>query len=314
MRNAQTIIIKRSGARNTEGGGGGAWKVAFADFTLAMMAFFMVLWLLASADQSEREMVSKTLREYSVFDGGPNPFKFESGVVPLDIKSYPSLIEGIARDIMDNGGLSNMKEDILKSHDEMIESIANGSFESDEDLEVLKDTIEAMSLRMGAVDNVSVEIVPQGLRIRLQDDDDRQMFQRGGTEMDYFFEDVLINIGPMIDRLEKGVVISGHTDSAQFGSVKYGNWELSSERANMARKVLTYGGMAESNLVQVNGMADKIPINLDDPLDSSNRRIEIVVLTEAAERELLGLFDNSQRNSAINKMKEAAFSNEPVTR
>lgn len=314
MRNAQTIIIKRSSRQSKEGHAGGAWKVAFADFTLAMMAFFMVMWLLASSSEEEIQTVAKTLREYSVLDGGPNPFKFESTVIPLDIKTYPSLIDGLARDIMEGGGISTMEDDIIKSHEDMIETIANGGFDSEAELDDLKDMIQAIALEMGAVDNLTVEIVPQGLRIRLQDDDGRQMFERGGTRMTDFFEDILMNIAPMIGRIQLGITISGHTDSAQFGSLEYGNWDLSGARANMARKVLAYGGMPESNLVQVNGMADKIPLNKDDPFDSSNRRIEIIVLTEDAERELLGLFDDEKRDSAINTMREAAIQNAPVTR
>lgn len=315
MKNAQTmIVVKRSARRKAEGAHGGAWKVAFADFTMAMMALFMVLWITSQTTQEERAVVSQALRDYSMLDGSPNPFTLGGDSV-LDIESYPSMVKGIAQDLLEGGaqkreGQVNLEQSYKKESQQLFDA----GFRNHSSMRILQDVVKELSEQMGAVDNLSVEIVPQGLRIRLQDDEDRQMFQRGGTVMDGFFEDVLMNLSPLLAKIDNGLVVSGHTDASPFPSLEYGNWELSGERANMARQVLSYGGMPEANLLQVNAMADKMLVDEDNPLSSANRRIEILVLTEQAEKELMGLFDNRKTNSDINQVRQRAQSNQPVTR
>jgi len=315
MKNAQTmIVVKRSARRKNDGAHGGAWKVAFADFTMAMMALFMVLWITAQTTQEERAVVSQALRDYSMLDGSPNPFTL-SGDSVLDVETYPSMVKGIAEDVLEGGAQQRDGEvNLDQSFTKESQKIFDAGFRDHSSMRVLEDVVNELSEQMGAVDNLSVEIVPQGLRIRLQDDEDRQMFQRGGTIMDGFFEDVLMNLSPLLARIDNGLVISGHTDSSPFPSLDYGNWELSGERASMARQVLAYGGMPETNLLQVNAMADKMLVDEENPLSSENRRIEILVLTEQAENELMGLFDDKTRNSQINQMRQDAQSNQPVTR
>lgn len=308
MRNSQqTIIIKKQAKKDHGHGAGGAWKVAFADFTLAMMAFFMVMWIIASSSTPELEQVSKKIRDYSIFDGTPNPFKFEGEGTPMSLEVNPNSIEQSANSMLSGSSLDN-------SFQEMIRKLDGESAP----LMTAKARIEEMASRLGAEDNVSIEIVPQGLRIRLHDDKERQMFQLGNSDMSPFFEDLLIEMAPVFNEIENKMVISGHTDSTPFARDLYTNWELSGERAMTARQVLSVGGAPKDRILQVSGMAERAPSQPDDPRHSSNRRIELMVLTKAAEADLMAIFDSGpareQSGKPVEEARDAANRNQPVTR
>ena len=326
MRTQQTVVIKRGGRRrNDDSGGGGAWKVAFADFTMAMMALFLILWILSASTQQEWEVVSSTLRNYSIFDGQPNPFELGNSPHPFDLEGYPSLIQGVASEILTSGNhgvgtsLHNQqREDGLKmsgtGDGTSLDSIFESPFPDLATLQVMADVMEEMGRQLGAMDNLAIDLVPQGLRIRLQDNDNRQMFERGGAAMHPFFEDMLLALAPVFGRINNGLVISGHTDTVPYQGRQYGNWELSGDRALSARRVLMAGGAPSDRFLQVVAMSDRTLANPDDPTDSANRRIEILVLTEQAQAELMGLFDANQANSELNQAREQARQNQPITR
>lgn len=309
MRNGQqTIIIKKQAKKSHGHGPGGAWKVAFADFTLAMMAFFMVMWIIASASTPELERTSKAIRDYSIFEGTPNPFKFEGKGTPMSLEINTKDLETTANSMLSGSSPEDSFQEIIKKLDG--ESAP---------LVAAKEKIEDMASRLGAQDNVSVEIVPQGLRIRLHDDEDRQMFQIGNADMSAFFEDLLIEMAPVFNEVENKMVISGHTDAAPFARDFYTNWELSGERAMTARKVLSIGGAPQERILQVSGMAERAPSKSDDPRHSSNRRIELMILTKSAEHDLMSIFSsNSEYNQAkgdfVDQARDAAINNQPVTR
>ena len=326
MRTAHPVIIKKKSRRGgDESGGGGAWKVAFADFMIALMALFLVLWILAASSKEELEDMSTKLREYSVFEGQPNPFELGNSQFPLDLEGYPSIIEGVAAELLTSGNQgsgSSMHNQQVPDGDKAsgtgggpsLDTIFDSGFTSRGSLNLLKDVLEEMGRQMGALDNLAVEIVPQGLRIRLQDNDDRQMFRRGGIVMDPFFEDMLLSIAPVFTRIENKLIISGHTDAVPFVGTGYSNWELSGERAMLARRALEIGGAPHDRILQVAGMSDRSLARPEDPTGSGNRRIEILVLTEDAENELMGLFDSESQNSAVEKARDDARRNMPVTR
>src|SRR5690606_13667587 len=327
MRNQPTVIVKRGGRRRggDDEGGGGAWKVAFADFTMAMMALFLILWILSASSQKEREVVSQALRNYSVFDGDPSPFELGHRPHPFDLEGYPSLIEGVANDILTSGNRrtgSSLHNSQIRDGDSTsgtgqgnsLESLFESPLSSADAMNVLADLVRVMGKQLGAMDNLAVDIVPQGLRIRLQDNEERQMFERGGINMHPFFEDMLLALAPVFERIDNALVLSGHTDSVPFQGQDYSNWELSGERAMTARKVMVAGGTPLDRVLQVSAMADRIPADENAPDSSANRRIEILVLTEKAEADLLGLFDQSQPDSELNEARRAAEFNQPVTR
>jgi chemotaxis protein MotB len=326
MRGQQPVIIKRGrGKRGDDTPVGGAWKVAFADFTLAMMALFLILWILSASSQEERETVSGALRNYSIFSGDPSPFELGKSLHPFDLEGYASIIEGVATDILSSGNHSAG----VSLHNQQVEggnkasgtgkgtslnTIIESPYNSMDSMSILADLIREMGKQLDALGNLAVDVVPHGVRIRLQDDENREMFARGGSTMDPFFEDLLLAIAPVFQRIDNSLVISGHTDSTQFQGSEYSNWELSGDRAHMARKLLDIGGVPAEQVIQVVAMADRVPANAGNAGDSSNRRIEILVLTDKAKAELTGLFDSKDTNSALSRAKRSALQNQPVTR
>lgn len=308
MRNTQQpIVIKKSANKGHHAPHGGAWKVAFADFTLAMMAFFMVMWIISSSSSQELEVAAQQIRDYSIFEGTPNPFKFEGRGTPMNLEVNPESLETTASSMLSGSSSESSFQDIVKQIDG--ESAP---------LVAAKALIEEMSRQLDAEENLSVEIVPQGLRIRLHDDENRQMFDSGNSNMSPFFEDLIIALTPVFAEIDNKMVISGHTDSVPYGRFEYTNWELSGERAMTARQVLSIGGLSFDKILQVSGMSDKALVKPDEPSNSMNRRIELMLLTKQAEDELMSIFDTGESKevggSPVSNARKAAEFNQPVTR
>ena len=142
-----------------------------------------------------------------------------------------------------------------------------------------------------AQSNLKIEIVPQGLRILITDDQKREMFQRSSAILTPFFKRLLTEFAPALNKIDNKIIITGHTDATRFRDQElYNNWNLSGERAMQARKVLTHAGLDQSKVLQVSGMADQMLIDPEHPLSSSNRRIEIMVLTQSASESLYQFF------------------------
>ncbi|WP_440875210.1 flagellar motor protein MotB [Thalassotalea sp. PLHSN55] len=319
------IIVKRHKQRRSRPKSSGAWKVAFADFTLAMMAFFMVLWILAVSNVEERKQFSENLRTYSVFDGENNPFDLSNSPHPVDFGQDFSVLDSKNR--LD-------PEAIRKSHktarslnqrtaDEegengysdkpQLTSRLKGRLNTVEELALLAAEMEAVADAVGADKNIAVEIVPQGLRIIIKDNDNTSMFKRGSPQMTYFFQDVLRSLAPVFTRIDNRLMISGHTDAAQFHNAAFTNWELSSQRALQARQMLEIGGMPKNRVAQVVAMSDTALLDPLKPKSSSNRRIELLLLTEKAEAELTELF-GQQPNNEMEKAVTKAKANNPMMR
>lgn len=326
MRNQQTVIIKRSSRRrDTSHPPGGAWKVAFADFTMAMMALFLILWILSASTQDEREVISEALRNYSVFSGSPNPFELGKRPYPFELEGYPSILRGVAEQILTSGtegaGISMHNQqraggDIRSGSGDgdSLTTFFESPFYSLESMIILGDLFEEIGKQLQAMDNLAVDVVPHGLRIRLQASDEREMFTRGGAELQPFFEDMLMAMSPVFVEIDNSLIISGHTDSIPYVGAEYTNWELSGDRALMARQIMEIGGMPADRVLQVVAMSDGVPADESDSIASANRRIEILILTEKAEAELKGLFDYDIQDSVINQAHDRAERNQPVTR
>lgn len=312
MRSAQhdTVVVKRQRRRQEEDSKGGAWKVAFADFTMAMMSLFLVLWILAISEKAERRAVAENLRNYSVLDGGPNPFDLRNSPFPLDFGGNPGLIEELATRLLRPGNASKERspeEGSSGSGDgELFNNGINGMLETPEQLSLLGSLIGELARTLTAADNLSVEVVPQGLRIIIKDDNDQQMFERGSAAMTPFFERLLVQLAPVFVQVENPLIISGHTDTVPYHSKQYGNWELSGDRALMARRVLEVGGMPIDRVAQVVAMSDRVLADKARPDDSANRRIEILVLTKEARQQLFELFDRNVPGNAIGAARTAA--------
>ncbi|WP_051937450.1 OmpA family protein [Erwinia sp. 9145] len=170
--------------------------------------------------------------------------------------------------------------DAAKPEPEKLEEVIS---RSDRELETLSNTINDITAANHAQGNLSLEKVPQGLRILLKDDSNRMMFTRGSVTMTPFFQRLLSELAPVFNRLDNQIMITGHTDAAHYRDAKnYNNWNLSGDRALAARRVLEKGGIQQDRIMQVNAMADRMLLDPNDPYAASNRRIEIMVLTKAA--------------------------------
>ncbi|MTD26939.1 putative lateral flagellar export/assembly protein LafU [Erwinia sorbitola] len=269
---AHTTIIKRGGKKANHGVHTGAWKVAFADFTLAMMALFMVLWIVSSVSKDERREIVAQLNGVSLFGGG--------AFSPLNDPSSGSNSLPIAPPVP---AIVDTKEATETEESQQTESLKDVLSRSDRELNELSEAITKIIAELNAQGNLSLEKVPQGLRILLQDDNDRLMFPRGSARMTHFFTRLLSELAPVFNRIDNQVVINGHTDSANYrNNAGYNNWNLSGDRALAARSVLEKGGLEARRVIQVNAMADRMLLDPDNPLAARNRRIEIMVLTQAA--------------------------------
>ncbi|MEJ4043042.1 putative lateral flagellar export/assembly protein LafU [Erwinia sp. SLM-02] len=271
-----TTIIKRGGKKAHHGVHTGAWKVAFADFTLAMMALFMVLWIVGAVSKEERQEIVANLNGTSIFDGTVfSPIGDPAAVVG------PAPIVTQQPTEADADSEPEMQE---KPQPEPLENVLS---RSDRELNELSEAIARITTELNAQGNLSLEKVPQGLRILLQDDDDRVMFERGSAKMTPFFTRLLSELAPVFNRIDNRVLINGHTDAAHYrDSARYNNWNLSGDRALAARTVLEKGGLEAKRVLQVNAMADRMLLDPDHPLSARNRRIEIMVLTQAASETL----------------------------
>lgn len=228
---------------------GGAWKVAYADFVTAMMALFLVLWLVGQnqklkesvAEYFKHPGVSRTSRTVSVIPGG----------------------NGILKD---QAPSSKTKDD-------------KGTKDLSGVAEALHRYIESKPEFRDLKDQIKIELVSEGLRIQIIDTNTSQMFDIGSSKLKPSTVSILRKIAEEVAKLPNNIVLEGYTDSHQYGQPRvYGNWELSTDRANNARRVMEDAGMPTGQIVRVTGYADKRLFNSSDPYDSTNRRISITIL------------------------------------
>ncbi|MGP8305858.1 flagellar motor protein MotB [Vibrio sp. YIC-376] len=310
MQKQEHVVFKRIKAAKHEEHHGGAWKVAFADFMIALMALFLVLWIIQVVDQDEREAIMAQLHSVSVFENNySNPFDTSQSLSPIDLASDSS--------VPSHHDSTHTVSSFFQGDGDGPEtdSLIPGNYDTQERLAALAKVVENTVRQSRAQGNVDITVTPQGLRIALQDDYKQHMFSRGGAELTPFFEDLLLAMAPVFERVTNPLIISGHTDSTQFKQ-RFGratNWELSASRANAARQTLVAGGMPDERVLQVTGMSDRALLNQQDPESSENRRIELFVLTTAAAQVLETFFGN-QNDGELQKAKEKAEFNQPVIR
>lgn len=313
------IIIRKKPRGTKSATHGGAWKVAFADFTLAMMALFMVLWIIQVADQKEREMVVQYINGDLFSAGEMNPF---------DISNSPSLIDLQGNMQVQPGAIPTNHAGTDRAGASMhvrvpegekqtkaglgpeLNSLVPGEFATQAQLELLARELNQVveQAQMGA--NVALQVLPQGIRILIHDSEKQAMFKLGQAQMQPYFEDLLMALAPLLGQVRNGLTVSGHTDALPYVGRNYTNWELSADRALIARQTLEYSGVHPTQLLQVNGMADKVPLIAEDPYHAKNRRIEIMVLTREAAAQLTSLITGQMLPQAV----QAADHNQPRAR
>ncbi|MFI3156922.1 MAG: flagellar motor protein MotB [Methylococcaceae bacterium] len=284
MADQQPIIIKKI-KKGGHAHHGGAWKLAYADFVTAMMAFFLLMWLLGTTSDPERKGIAEYFQD---------PFKasYEGGA---DTGDRTSIIQAGGSDLtsqdlgqVDKGMTPEVKEMTTEEIEKKAEEIEK------EKLENLKqkilDKIDSSPELTEFKDQIKLEITSEGLRVLIVDAQNRPMYKLASAETEPQIKLILRALAPVINELPNRVSLNGHTDARPFppNQKKYTNWELSSDRANAARYELIQGGLAEEKVLRVIGLSSSVPYSAaTEPLDPINRRISIIVMNKKTEQEIL---------------------------
>jgi len=281
MENNQPIIIKRV-KRFAAGHHGGAWKIAFADFATAMMAFFLVLWLLSTATPEQKIAIAGYFKDPIGFSESGTPYIIDLGGSPElapektinpEVQSEPTPDTSIQ---LDKDAVESMAEQVEKDRLNLV-------------LQELQNKVEENPQLQKFKDQILFEITQDGLRIQIMDAANRPMFDSGSARLKPYFEDILLAMADTIKAGPNKISISGHTDAKPYaGTGDYGNWELSANRANAARRALVAGGYPDAQVARVVGYASSSLFDRENPLNPVNRRIDIIVLTKKAQRTIEG--------------------------
>ncbi|KAA1176298.1 flagellar motor protein MotB [Marinobacter salinexigens] len=264
----QPIIIKR---KKVVAGGhhGGSWKVAFADFATAMMAFFLVLWLTATASPEQKRAVEGYFKDPVGFTEGGSPN-------PVDLEGSASVVKESAMDI--ERSQIQIEDQVV---DELSETLEQRRMQ--ELFQELKERIEQNETLQEFKDQLLIDITDEGLRIQIVDRSGRPMFDSGRAELKYYSQNILFELAKTLGSVDNKLSITGHTDATPFnGRPGYTNWELSADRANTARRALVAGGVRGAQIARVVGLSDSVLFDKDNPTAPVNRRISIIVLNKKA--------------------------------
>jgi chemotaxis protein MotB len=283
----QPIIIKRV-KKAGHVAHGGAWKIAYADFVTAMMAFFLLMWLLGSTSEGDKKGISDYFQS-------PLKVAMQGGT---GAGASNSIINGGGSDLTQSNGQaksgSGTDRKAKKSAGEKAKAKAETAKRDAESLASLSAKIAASissNPKMAEFSSqIRLEITPDGLLIQIVDEQKRPMFDSGSATLKPYMRDILREIGSALLDVDNKISLDGHTDRARYSnaSAGYSNWELSADRANASRRELAAAGMPEDKLIRVVGMASSLLLDPNNPLSASNRRISILVMTKAAEERLVG--------------------------
>ncbi|MDX9706693.1 MAG: flagellar motor protein MotB [Azospira sp.] len=279
------IVIKR---KKVVGGAshGGAWKIAYADFVTAMMAFFLLMWLLGSTAKGDLSGIAEYFQNpLSVSSSGGSGSGDSSSIIPGGGRN---LTQAVGQ--QDKGNQQSRRK-MHPADDE----VARKAFEAKEQamLNELKRRIETMIESNPALrqfkNQLLLDITSEGLRIQIVDEKNRPMFDLSSAELKPYTKVILHEIGDALNSVGNRITVSGHTDAARFsgGERGFSNWELSANRANASRRELILGGMDEHKVLRVVGMSSIALFDRNDPLSPVNRRISIVVLNKKTEEAFL---------------------------
>jgi chemotaxis protein MotB len=299
------IIVKRI---KKSGGGhhGGAWKIAYADFVTAMMAFFLLMWLLGSTTKGDLNGISDYFK------------------TPLTIAMQGGSGAGDSSSVIMGGGKDLTRFDGQAKHGDIEErrrsinlrgAEAERARQEMQQLKALKEKVEAMIDSTPQLKSFKrqllLDITSEGLRIQIVDEQNRPMFASGSAQLQPYTRDVLREIGKVLNDVPNRLSVSGHTDATPYaqGDRGYSNWELSADRANSARRELVAGGMQDARVLRVVGLSSAVNLNLDNPLDPANRRISIIVMNKKTEDAAVRNGDPAESGQREELNKEALIEN-----
>jgi len=276
----QPIIIKKI-KKGGHAAHGGAWKIAYADFVTAMMAFFLLMWLLGSTSEGDKKGIADYFQsplKVALLNGGSG-----SG-------DSSSVIKGGGQDLTRSGG--QVKKGDVEAprntvnlqalrHEQRVAEAAKLQEISEQVANELKNNPKLAQF----ASQIKLDMTRDGLRIQIVDEQSRPMFDSGSAVLKPYTRDLLRAIGSVLIEVPNRLTLEGHTDATPFpgGERGYSNWELSADRANASRRELIAGGLTEERVLRVLGLASSQPFNRQDPADPQNRRISIIVMNRDAE-------------------------------
>ena len=269
---AAPIIIKKI-KKGGHGHHGGAWKVAFADFVTAMMAFFMLMWLMSSTTVEQRAAISSYFNDpmattgYSG-NGAGNPALNGGDGILSGRGENPFTSQSTNKDNTTNNGPAEEEDADKLDKARMVKM-----------MDELKAVVDAGKGLKDFADQVLFDITPEGLRIQIVDKENRAMFDQGSAHLKNYTAEILHEIVKVISEAPNRISVSGHTDATPYAyDREYGNWELSADHANAARRELLNGGLPEDKVGRVVGLGSSDLLDPSQPQAPINRRISIVVL------------------------------------
>jgi chemotaxis protein MotB len=307
-KNERPIIIVKRRKKGVEGHHGGAWKVAYADFVTAMMAFFLVMWLVTAVSKDKRAAIFEYFKNPSMESGksvkpapgqmGPggastSPINLGGGLDAMrsqasrkpDIGAAPNL--AIREQIAD----PNLDQNPTKAETEA-QARAQVQAAEHKQLETLMEELKEAVSKSQALepfkDQLLLDITPEGIRIQIVDAQNRPMFDVGSARLRDYTQSILHELTPYLSSVPNRISITGHTDVRPYpGQGGYSNWELSADRANAARRALVLAGLPDEKIARVVGLSSSVLFDKQDPQNPINRRISIVIMTRQAEEDAL---------------------------
>lgn len=280
---------------------GGAWKIAYADFVTAMMAFFLLMWLMGSTTKGDLAGIADYFK---------TPLRVAMGGGSGSGDSS-SVIQGGGQDLTRKFGQVKKGETVAEKKSYSMKSAQEAVERADaERLKVLKSQIERVieaspTLKLYSK-QLLLDITTEGLRIQIVDAQNRPMFALAKAELQPYTKEILHEIGRSLNDVPNKISLSGHTDAAPYSSGEkgYSNWELSSDRANASRRELIAGGMDENKIVRVVGLSSVVLFDKQDPLNAINRRISLIVMNKKTEESVARDGGTVEVQSEVSAKKE----------
>ena len=276
----QPIIIKRI-KKGGHAAHGGAWKIAYADFVTAMMAFFLLMWLLGSTTEGDKKGIADYFAsplKVALLGGGhgsgDSSHVIKGGGQDLT-RSTGQVKNGDVRAERKTINLQALKAEQIRAEHAALEALK----------ERLEQKIAANGTLAAMSGQIRLDMTRDGLRIQIVDEGNRPMFDSGSAVVKPYMRELLRAIGAVLGEVPNRLTLEGHTDAAPFGGGDrgYSNWELSSDRANSSRRELVAGGLPDEHVLRVQGLASSQLFEPADPASPANRRISIIVMNREAE-------------------------------
>jgi chemotaxis protein MotB len=304
------IIIKKI-RKGGHGHHGGSWKVAFADFATAMMAFFLLMWLMEATTEEQRGAISQYFNNPSDIQGASpvpssSPIQGPGGASTsmiklgggMELHHDPAPPAPVAPPTP--GVQTATRADDDGAQDEKLDNERLAAL-----LDALKKGIDERESLAKYKDQILLDVTPEGVRIQIIDHERRSMFPLGSARLEDFSSNILKELAHIVSGVPNRISISGHTDRKPYVAVNYTNWELSADRANAARRALLAGGLPAEKIGRVVGLASSVLLDASQPESPVNRRISIVVMNKRTEQAI------SQENGNLLMVQEAGAAPAP---